>query len=157
MQTMDEHGTTATGTGDKKEAPTTSETTPEKPAYPCLIRQTPPIVLDKVCESMYYLWFEQKLAHDVVLIRIQRICRENWTNSNGRIHIDNGYIEQGRIVFRVNLAEADDGGEALQKAVEDIANVLCTTTDVQKRSNFMSDFKDPLHSNSPDNSSDSQR
>lgn len=154
MQTMDEQGMTTTGTEDKKEVPTMPKTTPEKPVYPCLIRQTPPIVLDKVCESMYYLWFEQKLAHDVVLIRIQRICRENWTDSNGRIHIDNGYIEQGRIVFRVNLAETDDGREALQKAVEDIANVLCTTTDIRKRSNFMSDFKDPLHSNK---SSDSQR
>ena len=109
--------------------------------YPCMLSDEPEIWLDRVCASMHYLWFPLKLAQDMVLIRIQKICRETQTNSGGRIHIDNGCIEQGRIVIRINLAESDDDGRAFWRAILDILWVLCTTTDIEERSNFLSDLE----------------
>lgn len=91
---------------------------------------------------MYYLWFDSELAHDIVMIRIQRICWETQRRSGKRIHVDNGYIDQGRIVIRVNLAQKDDGGRAFWRAIVDITRVLCTTTDVEQRNNFLSDLEE---------------
>lgn len=130
---------------------------PRSPIFPCLIQRDLNITLDRVCASMFYLWFPRRLAYDIVLIRIQKVCRETQYRSGGRINIDNGCIEQGRIVIRVNLAEADDGGEEFWRAILEITRILCTTTDIRQRSNFLSDLDDAPDTRERGKASNSRR
>ncbi len=75
-----------------------------QPSYPIQLCDDLAITLDRISDSMYYLWFDPELVHDMVLIRIQRVCREVQRETGQRIMIDLGYVEDGRIVLRVNLA-----------------------------------------------------
>lgn len=115
-------------------------TAPMPPVYPQILSTEPKIVLDRISDSMFYLWFPHTLAYDMILIKIQKAAREiEWT-SQERIKVDIGYIQQGRVVLRVNLAEPDDGGEGLKAAVTAICKVICTTTDAKTRSSFLSEM-----------------
>lgn len=108
--------------------------------YPCEISQKPKIVLDRLSSSMFYLWFPCALADDMILIKVQKIAREIEQQSQQRTKVDLGYIAQGRIVLRVNLAEPDDNGRSLWAAILSLGEVICTTTNARTRSSFLSEM-----------------
>lgn len=101
-------------------------------SYPFRLCREPSIMLDRVSASMYYVWFDPELAHDMVLVRMQKICREVQHETKCRITIDNGYIEQGRLVIRVNLAISRHDN-SLCNAIFDIMKVIKTTADPSLR------------------------
>ncbi len=105
--------------------------------FPCQISQQPSIVLDRISDSMFYMWFPSRLASDIILINIQRAAREIERDSNSAVMVDIGYFRQGRIVIRINLAESQDHSKELWKVVLLIGHFICLSNSPRTGSSFL--------------------
>lgn len=96
---------------------------------PRCISVQPRIVLDCCGSSLYYLWFDPEIAHDMTLISLKRICREIERDTKKLVIIDSSQVQKGFIVIRHNIAMSKYSKESLETATNAIVEVLRATKD----------------------------
>ena len=97
--------------------------------FPRCISVQPRIVLDCCGSSLYYLWFDPEIAHDMTLISLKRICRETERDTKKLITIDSSQVQKGFIVIRHNIAMSRYSKESLETVTNAIVEVLRATKD----------------------------
>ena len=93
-------------------------------SYPYVLSETPHVVLDKTSTSLYHLWFPKELAHDLILIKIQKAVR----GTDGKIMADLINLEDGYIVLKINLSKPGAHESFLWDAVAEVTDTIYAAT-----------------------------